>query len=353
MKTWQKNLLFLLILLLSLPGLALATTSWENINQPIIRPIGWNKIVDKSPFALGEQKELKTVDMTLFEMEYGTYPSIDGSTVAVPMAMEFARQHLLISDMDIEGFVSFSTTHGAYEHLILKQPNLASQLLSQGVIMSQSQPVDLMIGTPPSVDELALAEAHNISLVIKPVCLDAFVFIVHKDNPVQNLTVAQVQKIYSGEIKSWAQVGGDDLPIQAFQRDRNSGSQTAMEEFVMKGVPLKPEETFVASTMGGLIEAVGSYENNLQSIGYTYKYYIDTLYKSDEIKTLAIEGILPESKNLRSETYPFTTPYYGVIRKGDEEKAGGLFLNWILTKEGQQCIALAGYVPVLEDAKIK
>lgn len=348
MKSYQKSLFLLFAFILVFPSLGLATSSWENINQPVTRPIEWEKIVESTSFSLGSQKELKVENITLFEMEYGTYPSIDGSTVAVPMAMEFARQHLPLTDMDIEAFVSFSTTHGAYEHLIQKQPNLASQLPSQSIIMSQNHPVDLMIGTPPSEDELALAKEHQITLVKKPVCLDAFVFIVHKDNPVESLTVDQVQKIYSGEIKSWAEVGGDDLPVQAFQRDRNSGSQTAMEEFVMKGVPLKPEETFVASTMGGLIEAIGSYENNLQSIGYTYKYYIDTLYKSDEIKTIAIEGILPTPENLRSESYPFTTPYYGVIRQGDEKAAGGLFLDWMLTEEGQKCIAQAGYVPVTE-----
>ncbi|NLB91749.1 MAG: solute-binding protein [Clostridiales bacterium] len=346
MKKGIKKRVLVMVGVFLFSGVAFAD-SWSNINQPVSRPENWIKLVETSPFSLGETKEITVENLALTEMSYGTYPSIDGSTVAVPMAMEFARQHLPLNDNDIEGFVSFSTTHGAYEHLIGRQANIASQLPFQKVIMSQNHPVDLMIGTPPSEDELALAKEQGVTLVKEPVCLDAFVFIVHKDNPVEKLTVEQVQKIYSGEIDSWAELGGEDLPIQAFQRERNSGSQTAMEEFVMKGVALKPEESFVVTTMGGLVEAIGTYQNNSQSIGYTYKYYIDTLYQNDDIKTIAVEGVPPTAQNLRNGSYPFITPYYGVIRQGEEEGTGGLFLTWMLSREGQKCIAQAGYTPVM------
>ena len=98
--------------------------------------------------------------------------------------------------------------------------------------------------------------------------------------------------------------------------------------------------------MGELVDAVAEYENETASLGYTYRYYIDTLYKNDNIKTIAVDGIAPTDDNIRSGAYPFTTNYYGVIREGDEEEIGGQFLEWILSDEGQKCVAQAGYIPM-------
>jgi phosphate transport system substrate-binding protein len=263
--------------------------------------------------------------------------------------MEFARQHLLLPEEEVKGFSFLSTTHTAYEHLILREPNGSAMLPSQSAAMDEKHPVDLIIATEPSDEELALAAENGVTLVKKPVCFDAFVFITHKDNPVINLTVEQIQKIYTGEISNWKDVGGPDEAILAYQRSKNSGSQTAMENLVMKGLTLSAAQpNFVTGDMEGLVRRVGDYENGIGSIGYTYKFYIDTLYKSDDIKVLSINGVAPTPENLRNGTYPFTTNYYGVIRAGEEQAAGGLFLDWMLTEEGQKCIAQAGYIPMME-----
>jgi phosphate transport system substrate-binding protein len=324
--------------------------SWEQINQELKRPEDWKQIVIGSAFHLGDKVEIgSSGGQALYEIKFGTYPSIDGSTVSVPMVMEFARQHLLLPEEEVKGFAFLSTTHTAYVHLILREPNGSAMLSSQSAAMDENHPVDIIIATEPSDEELALAAQNNITLVKKPVCYDAFVFITHKNNPVSNLTVEQIQKIYTGEITNWRDVGGPDESILAYQREKNSGSQTAMENLVMKGLPLyAAQPNFVTGDMEGLVRRVGDYANGMGSIGYTYKFYIDTLYKSDDIKVLSISGLAPEPENLRSGTYPFTTSYYGVIRAGEEQKAGGLFLDWMLSEEGQKCIAQAGYIPVME-----
>jgi phosphate transport system substrate-binding protein len=329
---------------------AMGQGSWEQINQELSRPENWKQIVKNSPFQLGEKTEIGSLGgQTLYEMKFGTYPGIDGSTVSVPMVMEFARQHLLLPEEEVKGFSFLSTTHTAYVHLILREPNGSPQLPSQNAAMDEKHPVDLIIVTEPSDEELTLAAENGVTLVKKPVCFDAFVFITHKDNPVNSLTVEQIQKIYTGEITNWRDVGGSDNMILAYQRSKNSGSQTAMENLVMKGLPLTAAQpNFVTGDMEGLVKRVGDYENGAGSIGYTYKFYIDTLYKSDDIKVLSVNGIAPVPENLRKGTYPFTTSYYGVIRGGEEQKAGGLFLDWMLSEEGQECIAQAGYIPIME-----
>ncbi len=329
-------------------GTADRTSSWSSINQIIEKQESWQKIVTDSPFTLGEIDEKTDADGWVKQYSIGrTYPEIDGSTVCVPMAMEFARQHLEINDETIRDFVDFSTTHYAYENLITKRDGIYGSFTYNGKFLAsyKRDSVDLVIATHPSDDELKMAEDAGVELMLKPVCFDAFVFITHRDNPVENLTVQQVKDIYSGKIKNWKDVGGNDEKIRAFQREKNSGSQTAMERLIMGGADMiDPIEVKVIEGMGELVDAVAEYENNTASIGYTYRYYIDNLYKNDEIKTIAIDGIYPADENIRSSAYPYTTNYYGVIRKEDEKGNGGKFLQWIISDEGQKCVGQAGYI---------
>lgn len=333
-------------------GIPDRTGSWSNINQSVERSNDWQQFVANSEFQLGEKRvkgswNTPNGEEDYYEIKFGTYPSLDGSTVAIPMAVEFARQHLNFSDEDANDFSSFSTTHYAYENLILKQSNTLGMIRTSNTFLDESHPVDLIIATEPSDEEIYLAKNKNVDIVIEPVCYDAFVFITHKDNAVDNLTIEQIQKIYSGEITNWEQVGGKNQEIKAFQREENSGSQTAMEKLVMKGIPMLPPNIVkVAMGMGMLVDVVGEYENSQASIGYTYKYYIDTLYKNENIKIINVNGISPEDENLRNKLYPFTTNYYGVIRKEDEENTAGKFLRWMLSTEGQKCIEQAGYIPM-------
>jgi len=328
--------------------------SWGQINQNVQRDANWSQIVHNSPFKLGEKIKIGEYNTSegikpYYEINFGTYPRIDGSTVAVPMAVEFARQHLNMSDDDANAFCMFSTTHYAYVNLIQRLPNAAAMIPSQNATMEEYHPVDLIIATEPSKDELILASEEGVTLIKEPVCYDAFVFIVNKSNPVDSLTVEQIKDIYTGKITNWKEVGGKNVPINAFQREENSGSQTAMENLVMKGTPMMPPEKIkIVAGMGQLIETVGEYKNSLSSIGYTYKYYIDTLYKNENIKILKINGIAPDEENIRSGKYPYTTCYYGVVRKDDTSNVGSDFLNWMLSDEGQKCIRQAGYIPYIK-----
>lgn len=329
------------------------TGSWAQISEPIERDDTWEQIVTESQFKLGEVSVkgswyVGDGQQDYYQAEYGTYPSLDGSTVSVPMAIEFARQHLKLSDQDAQNYVMFNTTHYAYENLIYSRPNgYVSIIHSTSTFMEENHPVDLIIATAPSDEELALAKANNVELYMSPVCYDGFVFITHKDNPVESLTVEQIQKIYSGEITNWKEVGGEDAAIIPYQREKNSGSQTAMEKLVMKGIPMLPPKMIkVVEGMGALVDAVAEYENSRSSLGYTYQFYINTLYKNDNIKILSINGISSAPDNLRNDSYPFSTRYYGVIRAADKQNTGGRFLDWMLSEEGQKCIEQAGYIPL-------
>lgn len=326
------------------------TSSYNSINQLIIDEKDWEKFVAETPFNIQQTGGI-IADYTWLEnpLAYGkgTYPHIDGSTVCVPLAIEFARQHLGFNGEQAKSFVDFSTTHHAYEQLISGESDNFREIVefedvAYCVDMGKT---DLFLGTEPSDAELSMANENGAELSKEPICYDAFVFITHKDNPVESLTVQQIKDIYSGKITNWKDVGGKDEKIRAFQREANSGSQTAMENLVMGGADLiDPIEVKVVEGMGMLVDAVAEYKNETASIGYTYRYYIDNLYKNDKIKTISVEGIEPTDDNIRNGEYPFTTNYYAVVNKNSDSAIAEQFREWILSEEGQKCVKQAGYI---------
>lgn len=293
-----------------------------NINVMLTRPDNWEKI-ETGQISLSEE-----------QLSY-----IDGSTATIPITAELARQFCNASDGDISQYVDHNTTHMAYRNLIYtkKNPDNYDNISKKYLIFV----------TEPSEYELNMAKEAGVSLDVTPIAMDGFVFITHKDNPVESLTVEQVQGIYSGEITNWKEVGGNDAEIIPYQRDSNSGSQTAMEQLVMKDVELmEPAVGYRIETgMGELIEKIAEYENRENSIGYTYYYYINNLYRNEDIKVLKINGISPDNENLIIQSYPFTTSYYAVLIDG-HTGAMKYLRDYLLTDEGQKIIEMAGYCPV-------
>jgi phosphate transport system substrate-binding protein len=319
---------------------------------------GYEDLVTETPFALGDAVRGPAGPEQYFYRSYGSYPYIDGSTVCVPMAIHFAMQHLDLSKDDATRFCEgFTKTGEAYATLIERSvsyqasygaPDADSEAEAK-FYMLWDRPVDLFLGTEPSDAELAMAAASGVQLVKKPVCLDAFVFIVNEDNPVDSLTIDQARGVYSGRITNWSEVGGRNEKIVAFQRNENSGSQTAMENLVMNGENLIEPKYFEEIVgMGQMIESVADYDNGKNSIGYTYRYFLDVIYGNEHIKMLKINGVAPDEANIRDGSYAYATSYYGVIRSGEEDGAGGRFLDWILSDAGQACVKQAGYIAVVD-----
>ena len=340
-------LILISVLLLSVCVPAPAESgSWGQINQSLQKGEGWQRYVTQpDDFQLGEKTPYEGSD-SLFIRAWGDYPSIDGSTVCVPLAMELARQWLSLDEEDLNGFVNFSTTPYAYDRLTNGKPNPMVTIVSEGVMMDDQHPIDLVLGTGPNADERQAAADAGAELVMTPVCYDAFVFLVNTENPVHSLSSDQIRAIYSGEITEWAEVGGPEgLAIEAYQRPHGSGSQTAMEELVMRGAQLEAESNYISDGMADLVAQIGNYDNSGAAIGYSYLYYVEGLYKSGSLRVLDVDGVAPTPENLRSGAYPYTVYYYAVYRADNETAAR--FAAWLAGEEGQRCVRQAGYIPVL------
>ena len=181
--------------------------SWSQINQAVSKGTDWIKVSTDGTFHLGGKTPLEGYD-GLYIGDWGTWPSMDGSTVCVPMAMELARQWLELEEGDLNGFVNFSTTPYAYDRLTQGKANPLVTIKSRGIMMDDTHPIDLVLATYPNADERQAAADAGVELVYVPFCYDAFVFMVNAANPVDSLTQQQLKDIYSGKITNWAQVGG-------------------------------------------------------------------------------------------------------------------------------------------------
>lgn len=262
-------------------------------------------------------------ETSLFSQD--NYPRIDGSTVTLPLAQAFKSAFTGININEID--VKHSKTHNAYVNLI-------------------NGNTDLILVTYPSEEERKLAEKNNVELEIVPIVKDAFVFFVNKDNLINNLSLNQIQSIYSGKVKNWKDVGGSDNEIIAYQRPENSGSQTGMLELVMKGTKMMvPKTETISQSMADIINVVSDYDNKENAIGYSYYYYATTMYTTDKMKLLSINGIEPTYENIQTGLYDLQTSYYAVIRKDEHENSNTRrLLNAMISEYGQNIAKEAGYV---------
>lgn len=266
----------------------------------------------------------------LESMTIENLPVIDGSTATIPLAIGLMRKLTGCSEIQAEEHISFSTTDPSYYQLAEGYADLL-------LVYEPSQ---------PTIDELDVFNTMDV----REIGLDALVFIVNEDNPVNSLTADQIRGIYTGEITNWSQVGGDDIDIIPFQRPVRSGSQTLMLNLMMKGTPILEAGTTIreSSEMGDLIEDIASYNNTANAIGYSVYYYAKNMYTQPGLKFIAVDGVAPSDTTINSREYEYVNPFYGIIAK-DPSPGAAAVLDWLLTEEGQALLSECGYVPVLQN----
>lgn len=253
-------------------------------------------------------------------------PIVDGATALFPIYGSFVQAVYPQID-DINKYIKFDTTIGAYENLIKGES-------------------DIIFVAQPSNQQIDMAKAAGVELNLYPIGYEAFVFVVNSKNPVSNLTLQQIKDIYTGRTTNWKNLGGKNLNIRPFQRDANSGSQTAFLK-VMKDEPnLLPAETHEVQGMMGLINVVSDYQNHKNAIGYSFRYFVQNMNKDIDIKVLSLNGVEPTKETIRNKTYPITDNFYAVTIKDRETPETKEFINWILSEQGQKLIEDVGYVSI-------
>ena len=264
-----------------------------------------------------------------FRFTRENFPKLDGSTSMVPLGEGIASVLLGERREDAASVISFNRTTQSFRNLYRGES-------------------DIVIAAEPKQEVFQEMAENRFPYLMEQIAKEALVFVVNADNPVNSLTQEQVRGIYAGEITNWSQVGGEDLPIAAFQRNPTAGSQVMMEKLAMEGKPMmEAPSAMVPEEMGELIESVRSYDNSANAIGYTVFYYASDMQMAQGLKILEIDGVMPSAETLRSEAYPYLNGYYACVSAAaPKESPERRLYDWLLSQAGQELLTLEGYVSV-------
>lgn len=254
-------------------------------------------------------------------------PIIDGATAAFPVYSAFVNSVYPSSTRLYDGVFEYNNTVGGYELLAEKK-------------------TDVFLGAQPSKAQTEYATNCGTTFEYTQIGSEAFVFFVHKNNPIESLTTEQIRKIYSGEITNWKEVGGEDKKIVAYQRNEGSGSQSMLIRFMGDTPIMEPDIQTNVGGMGEIIKEVADYKSNPTSIGFSFRFYVEGIIQNPDIKLIAIDGVAPTVENIKNGTYPIITPVYAVTYEGNTNKNVDKLIEWMLSDEGQYIIEQTGYVGV-------
>lgn len=254
-------------------------------------------------------------------------PIIDGAAAAFPVYSAFVNAVYPDTTELYDGVFEYNNTPGGYRLLAKKE-------------------IDIFIGAAPSEGQIAFAKENDTVFEYTQIGYEAFVFFVHKDNPIDSLTVEQIKGIYSGQITNWSQVGGKNEKIVAFQRNEGSGSQSMLVRFMGDTPIMEPTMQTSVGDMGGIIEEVADYKNKSNSMGFSFRFYVEGIIKNPDIKMIAIDGVAPTKENIQSGAYPIIAPVYAVTYEGNPNENVQKLIDWMLSDEGQYIIEQTGYVGI-------
>jgi len=165
---------------------------------------------------------------------------------------------------------------------------------------------------------------------------DGIAVIVHPSNPLSDLTKEEIKGIFSGKIKNFKEVGGEDREIVVVIREEGSGTRATFEKLIMKKI--KTTERALQKPSNGAVKAtIASNEN---SIGYLGIGYVD-----DKVKVVSIDGIKPSKESISSGEYPVSRKLY-MITKGEATGLSKKFIDFVLSDEGQRIVDEEGFIGI-------
>ena len=180
-----------------------------------------------------------------------------------------------------------------------------------------------------------------------PVAVDGLAVYVHEQNPISELSLAQLKSIYTGVVKNWSQVGGRDEKIILYSRENSSGTYAYFKEHVLENSDYFP----TAQTLPGTAAVINAVARDTRGIGYggiAYGKGIKHLRVKKDDKSPAIE---PSMDNVLQGKYPISRYLYWYLAgqpAGDMQKLA----QWVVSKEGQDIVEKVGYYPLNEKDRI-
>ena len=255
-------------------------------------------------------------------------PVLDGAAALVPVYAAFIDAVYPAGSVTYEGGVFSDNNY--YGENFAADSKMQYKNTVRGYRALVDGETDILFCAAPSEEQKQYAAEKGVDLVYVPIGLEAFVFFVNENNPVDGLTTEQIRGIYAGDYKNWSQVGGANRAINPVSRVSGSGSRTAMDAF-MAGRELGAKSIFAISGA---------------SIGYSFRYYLEGIVGNESVKMLALNGVSPSEENIRNRSYPIVVEFYAIYRADNTNENIQILIDWILSEEGQQIIEESGYVRI-------
>ncbi|MCJ7471250.1 MAG: PstS family phosphate ABC transporter substrate-binding protein [Actinobacteria bacterium] len=219
-----------------------------------------------------------------------------------------------------------------------------------GIAALINKTVDLATASR-SIKDSEIETAKNQGIDVKEfiVAWDGISVIINSNNPVTELSIEQISKIYTGEITNWGEVGGEDGEILVTSRDSSSGtfgyfkSRVVQLNGTVKENNYTQEALYLASNVS-IREEVSVNEN---AIGYIGLGYLDDSVKAvDIIGEDASKSVKPSIENVQNGSYPISRQLFIYVSETDLTDLGEAFLEYVIGEEGQAVAREIGFVPL-------
>ena len=194
-------------------------------------------------------------------------------------------------------------------------------------------------------DEEMLAVQKDIHPKEIIVASDGIAVVVNPENPISELTIEQLGKIFTGEYTRWSEMGGSDKQIVVLSRESSSGTYSFFQEMVLK----KQDYTTKAKLLPATSAIIQSASSDKLAIGYVGLGY--ALAAKDKVKIISVKiddkssSVMPSGQTVKSGQYPISRPLYLYLNSEKEEKVKK-FIDFCLSDEGQLIVTETGYVAI-------
>ncbi len=173
-------------------------------------------------------------------------------------------------------------------------------------------------------------------LVPTVIAKDGIAVVVNTNNSVSDLTLDQIKKIFTGEIKNWSDLGGANASIVVINREEGPGTRDAFQELVLGKEAKYTDSAAIQNSTGAVRTAVSSDQN---AVGF-----ISMGSLNDTVKAVKVDGTEATEDNVLSGSYKVSRPF-NFLTKGEAKDATKDFIDWVLSKEGQQVVG-EEFVPI-------
>ena len=181
----------------------------------------------------------------------------------------------------------------------------------------------------------------DIKLV--PIAKEALIFFVNKDNPINTLSIYDLNDIYNENFTNWSELGGKDEILHPYQLNKDIGGSEECFSQVIKSNSLYTNNSLIAYDMKNIIDLT---VEDSGGIGYAFNMFETKLYNLKSIKKVSIDNISPNYENIVLGKYPLMFNVYFIYRESTTNPNVEKILNWLLSEEGQKLVAQSGYQPI-------